>query len=291
MENNYYFLQFKLFSSKLSDLIDSFGYSLEGRIFDKFEYTFFLLINRIGLNINSISRLANQEGVSHSGYSISLLFRAIISDIIVGYYLYSFKSDKVTFENELKIVDSVFLQYALAVAPEEQKLIEENEELRNNRLNELNKILISEFGELLKDIKANNLVRKKPFAIRNEYGSRRELFTSDEFFQSKKDISETEMFNHLKQKLVNIESYIANLYILWRFFAQYQHFTFFGAQKLFDMDKLKLTLFHLYTLISCYDFIHILSERVFQHEIKEIETLKLKLKHISEELGVFENTN
>jgi hypothetical protein len=207
--------------------------------------------------------------VENVSSSIALLFRSCISDVFLGHYLLLFKSDFNSFNGEIKIKDAEFLKYAKKVGYIEQYLLSNSPEDLDKREGEFLNIINNLFNDLIEDadtVSIKTLKLKSAKSIRQESQSKPE-FLGDLF---NKIPTEDDMFNQLLILDSKKEQHYKNVYILWRFYAQFQHYTFAGRN--FTGSKKEDFLYYfIQSLMHCYYFTFMLQGEVFKIQIKDLE--------------------
>ncbi len=274
---------FNYFVFQLQRTINSIGLNYKDRQVNIQIEVFISILNRIGINISSINHLSKTLHEEQISSSIALLFRACLSDIILGHYLLSFKSDIITFENEIRVLNQSFLKkYVNDIYKVEQELLSTNEEDFKNRVAEFNNILKEEFLDILVD--DNLLKTKSAKKIRDEFRSNKKYFNDMDVYNS--ELSESTMFKHLFAKKNDLENYYKQVKVLWKYFSQFQHYTFPGRHFIND-KKENFLLYFFQSLIDCYNFTNILKELVFQIDIPEFELNKQHLSDVYKEYSKF----
>lgn len=265
----YYSQQFSLYSSQLSMEINSIELMYQDKARDLITEVYLSLLKRIGINIKSINQLSKiflKENVSSS---IALLFRSCISDIFLGHYLLLFKADFNSFNGVIKIKDAEFLKYAIKVGPIEQSLLSKSNEDLVKREGEFLNIIKDKFHDLIENadsVSTKTLKLKSAKSIRQESESNPE-FLSDLF---NKALTEDEMFNRLLVLDSMREQHYKSVYILCRFYAQFQHYTF-ASRDFIRCEKEDFLYYFLQSLMHCYSFTSVLQKEVLQISLKDFK--------------------
>lgn len=265
---NYYSKKFSYYSYQLQIAIDSIGSDIQPNEDDLVSEVYLSLINRIGINITSIHHLSNVFSEENISSSIALLYRSCLSDIFFGYYLLIFKSDVDSFKGEIKLKDAEFLKYARKVSPIEQYLLSDTPEDLDKRRKEFFCILKDRFHDLIENIDSNSdsiesIKIKSVKSIRLEFQSNPDFF-DDSFNEAP---SENFIFDYLLKLDKQREDYYKRIYSHWRFYSQFQHFTFAGKDFIHD-DKKNFLYYFILSLMDCYYFTYILQRDIF-HATKE----------------------
>lgn len=255
----HYSKEFTFYLEELQIEINSIGYTYLGTQVDLQKEVFLTILNRIGVNISSIKHLSKVFDEENVSSSIALLFRSCISDIILAHYLLMYKSDINSFSGEVKIKETEFLRYIIKVSPMEQEMLSESEEDLKIRNEQLKQIIIGQYSNLIEEIKPNgNFKIKKNETIRLESNSKRELF--GEWFS--KNLSEDNMFERLLNHKSEYKNYYKSIYILWRYFAQFQHYSFSGRHFIAE-QKADFLYYFFQSMRDCYYLVHILMKDIF----------------------------
>lgn len=275
----FYSKEFTFYVEKLQIVINSIGFAYHGTQVDLQKEVYLTLLNRIGINIsliNHLSRVFYEENISSS---IALLFRACISDMLLGYYLLIFKSDKNTFSGEIKIKETEFLKYVRKVSPMEQELLSETEEEFEVRKQEIFLFLKENYSDLIEDANIDADFRvKSVLKIRSESNSNAELF--GESFS--KPPTEDYMFDQLFRHKSDLTDYYKSIYTVWRYFAQFQHYSFTGRHFIAD-QKENFLYYFIQSLKDCYYFVFILQHEVFQITFNGFEANMLMVLELYQE--------
>jgi hypothetical protein len=191
--------------------------------------------------------------------------------MIIGFYLLTFKKDKILLENEIRVLDASFLKYVKKVFPIEQEILSKDEIDAENRINEIEETVKSTFKDLIES--ADNFKVLSPKMIREKFGSDITSFPNDLY---NSNLSEEKMFEYLISKS---KVPFTSLYIYYRFFSQFQHFTHAGKE-LFYLSKLDFIYYFFYTLILCYDFAIIVTSKILDLEVEEMGSHQEELKAV-----------
>lgn len=272
----YYTEKFEYHSFYLQKLINSIGFSFHGKKVDLVQEVYLSLLNRIGINIASIHHLSNfflEENISSS---MALLLRACISDMILGYYLIEFKNDLKSFEGEIRIKDVEFLKYMLEVGPKEQKILSHKTDITPINFIEY---ITNNFEDYIKVVNDNGqIVFKNNSDIRKECRENTILKKDDQNFQ----LTEKNIFEKLKNKNIEMEDHFDNIYIQWKYYSQFQHFTFSGVILMKDRKENFLYYF-MGALIETYNFLAVMQKIVFNFTLENFDQVKNDLVQVYKE--------
>jgi hypothetical protein len=190
----YFTNKFDYYSTQLHETINSVGLHFQGQEVNLHFEVYISILNRIDINIYSISKLSKDFLHKQISSSIAILFRSCFSDLVLGYYLLTFINDSQTFKNETLILSQSFLKnYVKDTLPIEQKLLAKDKNDHDKRLVELNEILRNEFAKIFEEV--DSLKIKSAKMIRDENGSNRNLFKEKDVYNW--ELSEAVMFRHL----------------------------------------------------------------------------------------------
>jgi hypothetical protein len=275
----YYSKEFTFYTEQLQRIINSIGLKLISTHVDLQKEVYLTLLNRIGVNISSINHLSKVFYEENVSSSIALLFRACISDILLGNYLLMFKSDSNTFSGEIKIKEMEFLKYANKVSQIEQELLSDSIEECEMRKKEILNILKEDYSDLIEDSINNvDFKIKSVKKIRIESNSNPELF--GEAFN--KHPTEDYMFDRLLGHKSEFKNYYSSVYALWRYFAQFQHYSFTGRHFIAD-NKENFLYYFIQSLKDCYYFVFVLQDEIFQVAVHGFEANMLKVLELYKE--------
>lgn len=252
----------------LAQVIDKIGHKFKNKEMFTSNEVYLILYNRLMSNMYSISLLFKEYQDQPLSNSISLLYRSCISDVLIGFYLLTFQKDPQTMLNEIKVLDAGFLKYIKAVLPMEQEALSKNEKEFQERIVELENEVKKIFEDLIHDQDEYKILNPK--SIREKYQSNRLLFSEMQF---KSNLSEENMFKHLISKMKPV---FVSLYVYWRFFSQFQHFTHAGKQMNY-ISKSDFMNYFLHTLIICYEFVIIVNKEILNIEVSELSSHKEQL--------------
>jgi len=272
----YYTEKFEYYSLHLLESINSIGYSFNGRKVDLVQDVYLSLLNRIGVNIASINHLSkvfHEENVSNS---IALLFRACISDIIFGYYLIDYINDKESFDGEIRVKNVEFLKYIQKVGPKEQEILSKKTDKIQIDFNEL---IVNNFKDYVKEIDDNGKITfKNNSEIRKESKSKVVYLNNNLNFK----LTEEYIFENLKNKDSKTADHFDSIYIFWKYYSQFQHFSHLGKVILYYKKENFLYDF-MTSLLEAYHFISVIQRFVFDFSIEGYDQLKDELKQVYEE--------
>ena len=276
---NHYSRQFSFYTYQLQILINSNGFELSNKGVTLQQEVFLTLLNRIGVNISAIHHLSKVLPEENISSSIALLFRSCISDIVLGHYLLIFKDDLNTFFAEIKVKDAEFFKYAQKVSSIEQQLLSNSDAEFEKRKEEIYNILKEEFSEIIDCETVNGGFKVKNVeTIRSESNSSIELFGD---FMNKHP-NEEYMFHRLFSHNQKLTDYYKSIYTLWRYFSQFQHYSF--AARYFIRDSKENFLYYfIQSLKDCYYFVFVLQDEVFQIAFDGFEANMLKVLELYKE--------
>lgn len=175
------------------------------------------LSKKINASLNGFSLLLKHFEDSNNylmKIPLSLCVRGALSDCLTGIYLYSLSEDEKSLKNEMSVIS---LDYAKYLRDSEEYALRYMEELEESmikrRLLEWEKDFMVSHPQLFKSNKNNEWT----FKDSNE-------FRSDSKYKPIGRGTDRDKFNWIKNIDQN-KDYIS-LYILFRYFSQYQHYNF-----------------------------------------------------------------
>lgn len=185
------------------------------------------LMQRINANLEALLLLLKKFKESPELKSpIAILLRACLSDVLTGYYLYTFMKDKVTFENEVKVLGLDYASYMISMIENELKFTSGNLSVseRQSLMNKRKKQIADKYPDLIKsyDEQSGKVVKYKRAEIRDS--SNPKFFFSDK--QKNNPITDISKYDRLL-KFQPLRD-LAYVYVLMRFYAQFQHYAFFN---------------------------------------------------------------
>lgn len=268
---------------KQLDWIDTLSRTITeiGKTFDKKKSdeiggirTFVLLdiLSRLNFNLEGLVQLYKQFIVQQDmRVPINMLYRGCLADVLTGLYFLNFLSDEKSFINEIEVMNLDYAKYSKFVIENEPKLIKTmpDEEIESY-IHDMKKKYINENHELF--VNLTDWKPKNPSVLR--------LQSQNKFFNSKKErnsnITELSKYNTI---LSNIEiKHLAPAYLLFRYFSQYQHYTYNGRGTLGIDPELEIR--HYYISIMLINE----TARMMLKVIGVHDKFLLPLKSISEEL-------
>ena len=192
-------------------------------------FVFLDLMSRINANLEALLLLLKKLAVSDELKSpIALLLRACLSDVLTGYYLYTYMKDEQTFENEVKVLGLDFTGYLIAMAENESFLSAKHlsESDRGRLILDLKNQLAQKYSDTIKSVdQSTGKVEKFTRAeIRN---------TSDPKYLLNGESIKDQITDEKKYKrLRNFEDLenVSYVYILMRYYAQFQHYSFYNRE-------------------------------------------------------------
>lgn len=187
------------------------------------------LMQRINANLEGLLlMLKNLEKSPELKSSIALLLRACLEDILTGYYLYTYLKDETTFENEVNVLGLDYMNYVFTMIEEEpifNPFKPTKEEIQKDIL-EKKKDVCTKYQVLIKSFneETEELEKYSRFELRKTSSS--ELFPTDS--DKKVPISAKNSYKRLRRfEILHNHSYV---YVLMRFFAQFQHYAYFNRE-------------------------------------------------------------
>ncbi|HPR31012.1 MAG TPA: hypothetical protein PLK12_02910 [Prolixibacteraceae bacterium] len=273
----YYTEKFEKYNFSLMQSINSIGMHFNNKKVGLIKEVYLSILNRIGINITSIHILSKNFLEQNVSSSIALLFRACISDMILGYYLISFTNNEKSFEGEIKVKNVEFLKYVQRVGPKEQKLLSKGS--NNTKIN-INEFIKRNFKDYLeKTDNQEEIFYKSNSDIRKECESNPTLLNNDLNLK----LTEENLFKNLGEINTKAEDHFDSIYIIWRYYSQFQHFTHLG--RVFMKDSKKNILYYFMgTLIETYNFLSVMQKTVFCNLIIEnFDQAKMELIKVYED--------
>lgn len=189
-------------------------------------FVFLDLLHRINANLEALLLLLKQLAVSQELKSpIALLLRTCLSDVLTGYYLYTFLKDEKTFENEVKVLGLDYVSYMEIMIENEprfgpKKLSGEKlaQEIHKKKL-----FIASAHKDLIKSIDEDTgkFIKYKPEELREDSSTELLLYEG-----MKATINDKSKYERLLR--FSSLSDLAYVYVLMRFYAQYQHYGFYN---------------------------------------------------------------
>ncbi len=224
--------------SMIAECIHSFGKTNSGKKESDIGlkgFVFLDILQRIAFNLHGLANLFMEfRKYPEIKFSINLIFRGILSDVLTGLYLAKFAYDQVSFENEVKMLDRDFAQFAKFMIENEIILTKPiSKEESDDFISKYKAEYIKENADLFQDIETWKL--KSPAEIRNT--SNKSLYLNEDHF------SRTLSDDIKYQLLLNSELHHLSLtFVLYRYFSQYHHYSHKGRTTLsipieFDMRR------------------------------------------------------
>jgi hypothetical protein len=217
---------------ELSINTNRIGLSFNGKKFREIKLKGFIyldLLHRINSNLEALIVLLKKIKISPEfKNSIAIILRTCLSDVLTGYYLYTFLKDETTFENEVKVLGIDYASYMIEMVTDEPKYIpfDISEDKKGENINLNKKKIASRYSALIKsyDETTGILTRYKPSEIRITSDS--ELFLPEE--DRNKSITDKRKYERLcKSNDLHDQAYI---YILIKFYAQFHHYGYFNRE-------------------------------------------------------------
>lgn len=252
----------------LVQVINDIGKNLKNKETFVTVEVYIILYNRLMSNLYSISILLKEYEDQPISNSISLLFRSCISDILIGFYLLTFQNEPQTMLNEIKVLDAGFLKYIKKVLPIEQKFLSKDEKEAEAKISHIEEFIKKVFDDLIEKNKEYKILNASQ--IRDKFKSNKSIFTNDHYNSI---LTEEKMFEYLRNK---VDPPFTSLFVYWRFFSQFQHFTHAGKQ-LNYLSKSDFIYFFTHTLILCYEFVLIVNKKILNISVTELEQNKKEL--------------
>ncbi len=182
------------------------------------------LMKRIHSNLYGMKLLMNELSVdTYLILPVSLLTRTCLSDALTGFYLLTFSHHKESFENELSVMALEFIRYSEKLANLEPYFSGKDfsdEEFRNIINVKLEEI-VTRYPKLVVSVDNLKLIKRKPKEIRES--SNTELFVGDDWIS--KSLTDNEKFEHLFRNSFNGVKNLSYMYLLFRFYSQFHHYT------------------------------------------------------------------
>ncbi|MEI6697188.1 MAG: hypothetical protein WCO13_14125 [Bacteroidota bacterium] len=204
-------------------------------------FVFLDILQRINYNLEGLVQLYNQFIVQEDmRFPINMLFRGCLSDVLTGLYFLHFFEDENSFINEINVMNLDFAKFSKFIIENEPYIIKTIDEEK-----------IEEFIQFNKEkyIKSNPVL----FRSENDWEIKKalELRTDsvDKFFINAKnkngDINESTKFDVILSN-ENLK-HLTPTYLLFRYFSQYQHYSFNGRKTLiidteYDIQKYFVTI-------------------------------------------------
>lgn len=236
--------------------------------------TFVLLdiLSRINFNLEGLVQLYKQFIVQQDmRVPINLLYRGCLADVLTGLYFLDFLSDEKSFINEIEVMNLDYAKYSKFVIENEPKLIKTmpDEEIESY-INKMKIDYISENSLLFNSLLDWKL--KSPSALR--------INSQNKFFKNKADrnisIKESTKYDTILNN--NEIKHLAPAYLLFRYFSQYQHYTFNGRGTLGIEPEVDIKYYYISIMLICE------TAYIMLKVIGVSDKFLLSLKSISEEL-------
>ena len=202
-------------------------------------YTFLELINRVARNADALHVLINKNNfLEENRQPLMVLLRAMISDLFIGVYLFQFKSDPTSFQNEVNVLDRDFASFAEFMIKEEPsygfiakeygklKSAEEIEKFSSEKKQEFIEAHINLYVEENGShrLRTNSELRSSSNDIFFEFAKS----DSSIIIDKKHSIKEKYVFDRLKSLTTVEESHLKAItyaYLQYRGLSQYCHFS------------------------------------------------------------------
>lgn len=222
-------------TSMIAESINCVGRSNHRKTIDEIGlkgFVFLDILQRIAPNLHGMDSLF-REFIRYPEirFSLNLVFRGILSDVLTGLYLTHFIDDPVSFENEVKVMDLDFAKFAKFIIDDEATLTGQIPlEGAKEHSEKYRAAYIKENEELFKDVDKWEL--KSHAELRAT--SKPELFIDPDHFKG--SISDATKYKRIKH------THLGVTYLLFRYFSQYQHYSYKGRTTLsmpveYDMQK------------------------------------------------------
>lgn len=227
-----------LLIDKLSISTNKIGVSFHGKKGSELKLKGFIyldLMQRINANLEAL--LVLLKGLNTSPEfksSIAIILRTCLSDVLTGYYLYTFMKDETSFENEVKVLGIDYANYIIAMVEDEPKFNPHNISKTNKieYIKQKKNQIASDYTDLIKDYDEDTgkLTKYKPADLRAN--------SSSELFFSEADKKSPITDKHKYERLLKFDVLFnqAYIYILIRFYAQFHHYGYFNR----EVNKLDL---------------------------------------------------
>lgn len=235
------------------------------------------VLSRINFNLEGLVQLFKQFKVQQDmRVPINMLFRGCLADVLTGLYFLHFYEDEDSFINEIEVMNLDYANYSKFVIENQPKLIKTlpDEEIESY-INKMKKEYINENHELFTNL--TDWKTKNPSVLR--------LKSQNKFFNSKEErnskITELSKYNTILSN--NEIKHLAPTYLLYRYFSQYQHYTFKGRDTLGINPELEIRHYYI-SIMLINETAHMMLKVIGVQD----ESL-LTLKSISEELVQMES--
>lgn len=228
----------------LSGTIHNAGKSFEGNTEKELGFKNVVLLDlmmRINLSIRGLEELfpvyAHNKDMRHS---INLIMRTVLSDILTGLYLAQRYTDNKTFENEVKVMNLDFAKYSIFMYEHEHEMFGKTvDEVKVEMESMLQKYKESNPDLFLAE---ENFRIIKPAEVRETSDPK---FFIDEAHRTK-GLTEDNKYKSIKAD--SVIGRFSTIYIVFRYFSQYQHYSFDGRKTLrindeFDLHKYLYSIF------------------------------------------------
>jgi hypothetical protein len=122
------------------------------------------------------------------------------------------------------------------------------------------------------------------FSIKSAKKIRLESQSNSELFGDslKESLTEEYMFKRLFDHKSEFRNYYKSVYILWRYFAQFQHYSFSGRHFIAEYKEDFLYYF-IQSLRDCYYFVYVLQNEIFHLTFSGFDEIVLKVCVLLEE--------
>lgn len=199
-------------------------------------FVFLDILQRINFNLEGLVQLYKQFIVQEDmRFSINMLYRGCLSDVLTGLYFLHFYKDENSFENEINVMNLDFAKFSEFIIENEPYIIRTLDEEKIEEFIKANKEKhIKRNPDIFKNEKEWKL--KKALELRTD--------SDDKFFISNRhksgDITESTKFDVILSN-ENLK-HLSPTYLLFRYFSQYQHYSFNGRKTItieteYDIQK------------------------------------------------------
>ena len=187
-------------------------------------FVFLDILQRINYNLLGLSTLFIEfKKYNDIRFTINLIFRSCLSEVLTGLYLAHFTIDEDSFANEINVINLDYAKFRKFLIENEVMLTNQNENKDIEEIiNNLIKKYIKDNSELFEKLEKWNL--KKPNILRETSNS--DLFIDNKHFKNV-------ISDEIKSRVIKNDREELNMvYILYRYFSQYHHYSFNGRSTL-----------------------------------------------------------
>ena len=233
------------------------------------------ILKKIDANLNGFNILLNSFSESESKrlkIPLSLCLRGVVSDCLTGIYLFSFSEDTKSLENELNLIS---LDYAKYLKDTEELILRYGDKRNDSEIKEA-------LDQLIKKFKKDNPSFFKSTDDSEWNPKNNNKMREGSKFDPRKGTTDRDKFDWLKEQDKDLD-YIL-LYPLFRYFSQYQHYSFASRNLIdeFPNEDFKRFVAGIALITqSCWAFYYALDE--ISEDIDELNThIIKKLDHFLE---------